>query len=55
MALGFHLSGARVGLHAYGVCDDPDYFYDYINGLFRALGATPDNVGVMLTMPNPTP
>lgn len=38
MALGNHLSkyGARVW--AYGVCDDPDYFYEYIDGIFEGLG-----------------
>ncbi len=25
-------------MHAYGVCDDEDYFYDFIDGLYRDLG-----------------
>lgn len=45
LALGLHLNGAGVRVHAYGVCDDPDYFYDYIDGLYSGLGATPDVVG----------
>ena len=24
-------------MHAYGVCDDPKYFYDYIDGLIDAM------------------
>ena len=53
LALGLHLSKADVSVHAYGVCDDPAYFYDYIDGLFRGLGATPDVVGeVHITAPN---
>ena len=32
-------------VHAYGVCDDPDYFYDYIDGLYADMGATPALVG----------
>jgi hypothetical protein len=32
-------------VHAYGVCDDPQYFYDYCDGLFAGLGATPELVG----------
>ena len=25
-------------VHAYGVCDTPDYFFDYIDGLLMELG-----------------
>ena len=46
MALGLRLAGhSDVRVHAYGVCDDPDYFYDYIDGLYADLGATPAVVG----------
>ncbi|KAG2441034.1 hypothetical protein HXX76_003887 [Chlamydomonas incerta] len=38
LALGSHLSGLRARVHAYGVCDTPAYFYDYINALMRGLG-----------------
>lgn len=26
-------------VHAYSVCDDPDYFYDYVQGLIDGLQA----------------
>lgn len=45
VALGAHLSGLGARVHAYGVCDTPDYFYDYIDGLFKGIGATPGVVG----------
>lgn len=38
IALGNHLSGYGACVWAYGVCDDPDYFYDHIDGLFKDLG-----------------
>ena len=38
IALGNHLSGYGARIWAYGVCDDPDYFYDFIDGLYRDLG-----------------
>jgi len=46
-----HLNKSSAVLHAYGVCDDPDYFYDYIDGLFTLLGATPAVVGAGGTPP----
>lgn len=39
VALGNHLSGYGARIWAYGVCDDPEYFYGYINEIFRDLGA----------------
>ena len=45
VALGNHLSKGGARVHAFGVCDDPDYFYDYIDGLFQGLGATREAVG----------
>ena len=45
MALGAHLSGLGTKVHAFCVCDDEAYFYDYIDGLLHDLGATPDKVG----------
>lgn len=32
-------------MHSYGVCDDEDYFYDYIDGLYKGLGAGPHLAG----------
>lgn len=45
MALGLHLSGLGCKLHALGVCDDPDYFYNYIDGLLEGMGATKETLG----------
>eukprot|EP00877_Chromochloris_zofingiensis_P005467 jgi/Chrzof1/14921/Cz09g20220.t1 len=38
LALGNHLSGYGAKIWAYGVCDDPQYFFDYIDGLYAGLG-----------------
>ncbi|KAL0039953.1 hypothetical protein WJX77_012639 [Trebouxia sp. C0004] len=46
MALGIQLSGLGCKLHAMGVCDDPQYFYDYIDGLLKGMGVDKDTVGV---------
>lgn len=45
MALGLHLSGLGCQLHAMGVCDDPDYFYNYMDGLLEGMGATKGTIG----------
>ena len=45
LALGNELSGMGATIHAYGVCDDEEYFYDFIDGIYKDLGATPDRVG----------
>ncbi|GAX78921.1 hypothetical protein CEUSTIGMA_g6360.t1 [Chlamydomonas eustigma] len=37
LALGSHLSGWGARVRAYGVCDDPEYFYHYIDGLIADL------------------
>lgn len=37
--MGIALSKWNVKLHAYGVCDDPDYFYSTVKTLFKELGA----------------
>ena len=66
IALGLHLAGhADVRVHAFGVCDDPDYFYDYIDSLYADMGATPAAVGELhcsgiliacvSTLPRPEP
>ncbi|KAJ7561539.1 hypothetical protein O6H91_03G032300 [Diphasiastrum complanatum] len=39
LALGSHLSTIRAKVHAYAVCDDPEYFYDYVQGLLDGLNA----------------
>lgn len=39
IALGNHLSRYGAKIWAFGVCDDPDYFYEYIDGIFKDLGA----------------
>eukprot|EP00249_Psilotum_nudum_P015835 c25543_g1_i1 orf=406-1788(-) len=39
LALGSHLSTLQAKVHAYAVCDDPDYFYDYTQGLLDGLSA----------------
>ncbi|KAG2486910.1 hypothetical protein HYH03_014409 [Edaphochlamys debaryana] len=38
LALGCHLSPLRARVHAYGVCDTPDYFYGYVDHLLAGLG-----------------
>lgn len=38
IALGAHLSGLNAKVHAYGVCDSPAYFYEYIDTLYGGLG-----------------
>ena len=53
LALGNHLSGMGATVHAYGVCDDEEYFYDFIDGLFKLLGATPDKIGMLAGPPRP--
>ena len=39
-ALGAHLAGLGARVTAFGVCDDPDYFYDHADALLRDMGAT---------------
>lgn len=55
VALGTHLGSMQARVHAFGVCDDPGYFYDYIDGLFQGLGATKDTVGSSYPPPPPPP
>lgn len=42
LALASYLSTLKARVHAYAVCDDPDYFYDYIQGLLDGMNA---NIG----------
>ena len=53
LALGNHLSGMGATVHAYGVCDDEEYFYDFIDRLYQLLGATPDRIGRLAGLPWP--
>lgn len=39
LSLAAHLSKLETKVHAYAVCDDPDYFYNYIQGLIDGLSA----------------
>lgn len=39
LALAAHLSNLRTKVHAYAVCDSPEYFYDYVQGLIDGLNA----------------
>ncbi|XP_078444628.1 D-cysteine desulfhydrase [Wolffia australiana] len=39
LSLGSRLSGLKAKVHAYSVCDSPDYFYDYVQGLIDGLHA----------------
>ena len=45
IALGNHLSGLGLQVHAFGVCDTPAYFHSFVDGLFEGLGATEGAVG----------
>lgn len=38
IALGSELSGLGADIHAFAVCDDPDYFYEEVDGLITELG-----------------
>ncbi|XP_062221840.1 putative D-cysteine desulfhydrase 1, mitochondrial isoform X2 [Phragmites australis] len=37
LALGSRLSSLKAKVHAFSVCDDPGYFYDYVQGLIDGL------------------
>ncbi|XP_058079764.1 putative D-cysteine desulfhydrase 1, mitochondrial isoform X2 [Magnolia sinica] len=43
LALGSRLSKLKAKVHAFSVCDDPDYFYDYVQGLIDGLQAGLDS------------
>jgi 1-aminocyclopropane-1-carboxylate deaminase/D-cysteine desulfhydrase-like pyridoxal-dependent ACC family enzyme len=49
LALGNALSGYGSEVIGYGVCDDEDYFYDFIDELYTGLGSTL-NASDILTM-----
>ncbi|XP_057461849.1 putative D-cysteine desulfhydrase 1, mitochondrial [Actinidia eriantha] len=37
LAIGSRLSNLKANVHAFSVCDDPDYFHDYVQGLVDGL------------------
>lgn len=39
LSLGSSLSSLKAKIHAFSVCDDPDYFYDFVQGLLDGLEA----------------
>ncbi|CAL9031776.1 unnamed protein product [Prunus brigantina] len=43
LALGSWLSSLKAKVHAFSVCDDPDYFYNYVQGLLDGLEAGVDS------------
>nr|CAD1827227.1 unnamed protein product [Ananas comosus var. bracteatus] len=43
LSLGSSLSSLKAKVHAFSVCDDPDYFYDYVQGLIDGLQAGVDS------------
>eukprot|EP01023_Acetabularia_acetabulum_P015517 TRINITY_DN17547_c0_g1_i1.p1 TRINITY_DN17547_c0_g1~~TRINITY_DN17547_c0_g1_i1.p1 ORF type:complete len:237 (-),score=41.09 TRINITY_DN17547_c0_g1_i1:181-867(-) len=42
LALGMHLGGYGAQVVGYGVCDDENYFYNYIDELYEGLGVSKD-------------
>ena len=45
IGLGCHLAHTGEKVHAYGVCDDPKYFYDYCQEILDGMGASADIIG----------
>ncbi|KAL5545189.1 hypothetical protein UlMin_008973 [Ulmus minor] len=43
LSLGSRLSSLKAKVHAFSVCDDPDYFYDFVQGLLDGLEAGVDS------------
>ncbi|MCO5559988.1 hypothetical protein L7F22_013592 [Adiantum nelumboides] len=39
LAVASHLSTLKARVHAYGVCDDAEYFYNYVQGLLDGMNA----------------
>ncbi|XP_074582842.1 D-cysteine desulfhydrase 1, mitochondrial [Curcuma longa] len=42
LSLGSKLSNLKAKVHAFSVCDDPNYFYNFVQGLIDGLGAGSD-------------
>ncbi|XP_040998850.1 bifunctional D-cysteine desulfhydrase/1-aminocyclopropane-1-carboxylate deaminase, mitochondrial [Juglans microcarpa x Juglans regia] len=47
LSLGSSLSTLDAKVHAFSVCDDPDYFYDFVQGLLDGLGADVDSHNIV--------
>lgn len=45
IALGCRHAEMETAVRAYGVCDDPAYFYDYCDEILCGMGATPGAIG----------
>jgi 1-aminocyclopropane-1-carboxylate deaminase/D-cysteine desulfhydrase-like pyridoxal-dependent ACC family enzyme len=52
LALANKLSGYNATVIGYGVCDDDDYFYDFIDGMYAGLGAEGQDARTLLHMRN---
>jgi hypothetical protein len=52
LAVGAKLAGLAADVHAYAVCDSPDYFYAEIDGLLQQLGYT-ESGGQCLSIDQP--
>ncbi|KAG6665753.1 hypothetical protein CIPAW_02G181900 [Carya illinoinensis] len=46
LSLGSSLSTLDAKVHAFSVCDDPDYFYDFVQGLLDGLDAYVEICGI---------
>ncbi|PRQ15819.1 putative D-cysteine desulfhydrase [Rosa chinensis] len=47
LSLGSRLSSLKAKVHAFSVCDDPDYFYDFVQGLLDGLKAGVDSRNIV--------
>ncbi|KAH7853114.1 hypothetical protein Vadar_033430 [Vaccinium darrowii] len=47
LALGSWLSQLKAKVHAFAVCDDPDYFYEYVQGLIDGLQGGVSSRGIV--------
>ncbi|XP_015883811.3 bifunctional D-cysteine desulfhydrase/1-aminocyclopropane-1-carboxylate deaminase, mitochondrial [Ziziphus jujuba] len=47
LSLGSLLSSLKAKVHAFSVCDDPNYFYDYVQGLLDGLEAGVDSRNIV--------
>jgi len=45
IGLGCHLANLGTKVHAYGVCDDEEYFYSYCQEILNDMGATSEVLG----------
>jgi 1-aminocyclopropane-1-carboxylate deaminase/D-cysteine desulfhydrase-like pyridoxal-dependent ACC family enzyme len=49
LAIGMRLAGLKARLHAVGVCDSPDYFYNHIEEVATALNIDTEKFGSVRT------